>query len=257
MSFFCDISLGYRFLKDKCNLKEDYSLTVDLCSKRKREENAKYLPIRFDPKKHIICTSTDNSAYTIDYIEKFAHCVIFRNDSLGSFTLFRVLNDIFLLAKISTIHGVCLEKKNFFIILIGKSGSGKTTLSNFLTKEDKEVKILVYDGIFIVNTGKHICLVNDMLYGKPVSKFFLFFLERNKDKVSMVFPIKRKEAFKRITLYSDVIMKENDPQVDYRLGTLRQLIYQSKSFVIVNGKDLEGNSKSFKKFIDIALKGGN
>ena len=81
----------------------------------------------------------------------------------------------------------------------------------------------------------------------------LFFVIRRENEPSRIYSIPPREAIKRIVFSSDLFFNTKDPNVNYRLDTLKKLITESKSFVIINGNDLKDNHKKLSSMIDKLL----
>ncbi len=187
----------------------------------------------------------------IDYLRRKAYIKVIKEDIYLEHFLLRVTKLILRLIKSFSIHAVWMKGRRDFL-LIGKSGSGKSTLGGLLSTVDKRNKIMRDDFVFIFPFKKKVYASvlkddrRDFYIGKITH---LFFVEKKVKEKSRIIPISSKEAFSRITLCSDVILKKNDPQIDYRLDVLHRLVSQAKPFVIINGGDLKDNPKKIKNIL--------
>ncbi|MBU0547920.1 MAG: hypothetical protein KKH57_04085 [Candidatus Omnitrophica bacterium] len=157
------------------------------------------------------------------------------------------------------IHAASVGKGNKGFLFVGNSGVGKSTLSGML-KDTQNFTPIGKDEGFVISTpdNSYIFSFAPQNLGKESLAPFqpcssIFFVELHKKQKSRLYPISKKEAFKRIVFLSEFPDHENDAQKERRIENLMRLISQSKCFSLINGIDLRGNPNKLKSLLRSAL----
>jgi len=192
------------------------------------------------------------SYFTVDYSKRLANISLIKGDTFGEYLLHHLPFAILKMTRLFRIHSVSLRVGKSCILFIGKSGSGKSTLGKLFLKGHKGARIISDDGTLVFSTDN-----NGYILSMGERKYFgpscLFFVIRRENEPSRIYSIPPREAIKRIVFSSDLFFNTKDPNVNYRLDTLKKLITESKSFVIINGNDLKDNHKKLSSMIDKLL----
>ena len=249
------IAFGQKPLKKNAFCYEDFVLRIDLSLKKINKEkkplncSVQFSYLNHKDKPTFLFSTPIGSWFKIDYLKRYARGSMIKDDNLEEYLMLKINSFIFLLMRIFRIHSVCIKRKMTSSLFIGKKGVGKTTLAGLLLKEDRKSKIIEDDSTFVLPIADSIYALSLKQNGYyPISH--LFFIERKAEKLSEIYPISHKEAFKRIVFHSDVILNKDDNQVEYRLKILEKLTSRCRCFVFVNGKDLRNNSIRLKRLID-------
>jgi len=245
-------------LKRVCFWRKNFVLRIDLSSEKiNKESKSLSCSVNFSYLNHkdrpIFLFSTPMGSWVkIDYLKRYARASLIKSDSLGEYLLLKASYFILTLIGMFRIHSVWIKINRSSLLFIGEKGAGKTTLAELLLREDRKSKIFEDDCTFVFPVADSIYAfsINQNVY-YPIN--YLFFIEKKINKLSEVYPISHKEAFKRIVFHSDIILKKDDNQIEYRLNTLEKLVFGCKCFILINGKDLKDNSKRLKGLMEMVL----
>lgn len=153
------------------------------------------------------------------------------------------------------IHAALVGIRGSSFLLAGHGGVGKSTLCGLL-KGMKEFKVLGDDECFAISNYKnpHVfslspeSLFKDAFVGSRTCSS-IFFVQLDKKQESKVYPLSKKDAFKRIIFHSEFPKYEDDKQIERRIENLKRLISQCKCFLLINGKDLKENPEELKALL--------
>jgi len=220
-------------------------------TKRKIRTNALKFKSFFVQKNNKLFLSTaTGSKVTIVYNRRYAQGLFVEGDDLKNILMLTSLGILSYMAMSFRIHAATVKAKKAIFFMIANSNEGKSTLANLLVQSDKGARIIDDDIAFIYRVNNDLRVIPrdfSRIYNKGVT--YLLFVEKKRDLCGSIRPISPKEAFKRIVYHADVIFNSKDPLVSYRLHMLGKLVYESKSFILINGKDLKNNPKKTSSLI--------
>ncbi len=249
--FHFSVLTGEKLLRSNHSFHEDLFLRVDLSLRSKLRRETSSLAFIHDENPIFFFSTAIGSWLKMDLLKRRGRCAIIKDDKIGEFILPN-LSYLLMSRKMVLVHGAWIKRGRYSFLLIGKSNVGKSTLSRLL-KEGNKFKPITDDSTIVQPVGKNVYAyaLEPNTHG-PISH--LFFIQRTKAKKSQIYPINRKEGFKKIVFFSDIILEKSDAHIDFRLETLKKLVSQSRSFILVNGLDLKNNSRKLKKLINSAVK---
>lgn len=214
--------------------------------------------IRFKGKKFLFSTPS-GSFIRGDFSKGYGEGRILEQDAFKCSLLYKALKYCFLYNFSARVHSAMIESGGRVFLLAGHGGSGKSTLSGLLKKAEG-FKVLNDNVCFAASTNRNsyvFSLTPDKIgqydFTQPQPCSFLFFIELHKKQKSEIFPISKKEAFKKIIFLSEFPGYENNAQRERRIENLKKLVSQSKCFSLINGKGLLKNPDNLKSLLSPAL----
>jgi len=237
--------------------REDFILHIDSHSKKVSSHNPSRPSLNIINKKNkpvFLLSSFGGSWAKINYLKKYGRLSVIKDDDSLDYFIPQILSLINILMRVCRIHSAGIKRGRDSFLFVGESGVGKTTLARLFSEDEKGTRLIEEDNTFVLNIDDSVYAFSFSNHRGLCSISYIFFLERNMEKKSEIYPISHNEAFKRIVFHADIAVNKNDNRIEDRLRILEKMTHSCKSFVLINGKD---GLKRLKTLVQKAVvKGG-